>query len=58
LPGISNFAAEGYMYLDIPSIMNYNIASCYPQTAVFEENARLRRIIIDSVSSKNMIGMA
>ena len=31
-PGRNNFAAEGYMDLDIPSILNYNIASC---TVVF-----------------------
>jgi hypothetical protein len=27
-PGRNNFALEGYMDLDNPSILNYNIASC------------------------------
>jgi hypothetical protein len=30
-------------------------SSCYPQTVVLEENARLQRVIIDAVSSIIMI---
>jgi hypothetical protein len=36
-PGINNFAAEGYLYLDTPSIQNYNIASCSPHLTNFDK---------------------
>jgi hypothetical protein len=32
-PEKNNFAAEGYVDLDNPSILNYNIASCTTQSA-------------------------
>jgi hypothetical protein len=35
------FAAEGYMDLDNPSILNYNIASCSPRIEDSDENAGL-----------------
>jgi len=38
-PGKNNLAAEGYMDLDNPSILNYNIASCTTQPDNLGENA-------------------
>ena len=37
------------MHLDIPSTMNYNIASCTKQIGNFAEYARLQSVINDAV---------
>jgi hypothetical protein len=44
---------EGYMDLDIPSIMNYNIASCTTQIVNLDENAELQTAINDTLFIHN-----
>jgi hypothetical protein len=43
------------MYLGTPSILNYNIASCYLQIVNFDEYAELHHVIIDIISSAIML---
>ena len=41
--------SEGYLYLNIPSIMNYNIASCNKQIVNINKNASFHSVINEAV---------
>jgi len=45
-PGKNNLAAEGYMDLDNPSILNYNIASCTVAAGNFGDMHPFKRLSI------------